>query len=421
MDNVELLSNVTGINSTIIRHEQLLHTLPVAQRMSWAAHRETTRIEDMAYCLLGIFDVNMPLVYGEKAKAYQRLQEEIIKSTADLSIFAWTMPAASNSLPRSEIRYYCGMLAERPLHFAGCAEISRDPGYGGQQFWTSNNGVKTRIQILSEPVRGRKAYRYILPLDCYWAPQRFLGVRLRKCGPDQFVREDPWSLVEDTKLFYPNAPRERLLLVRLPELRLPSDPLISDTRYFIPESRSHALQIQLPSEMWSIDAWPWSRFDDEDQLFFINSNSPGRWDACSKRLGAEFTVQASPQKIDVNIECMFCAVGWAASEASSLQCTLVDYRSFHVALNEVQSQIVHWNPDRHQFLDHLVQNKIPKCSVATFEIPGSAFSVAVSFRPTLVRDKRICRGPFWRVKFSCEIYQSESLPPVVVEDWKFDD
>lgn len=55
--------------------------------MSWAAERITTRIEGMAYCLLGIFDINMPLLYGEGHRAFQRLQEEILKDIEDDSIF----------------------------------------------------------------------------------------------------------------------------------------------------------------------------------------------------------------------------------------------------------------------------------------------------------------------------------------------
>lgn len=43
--------------------------------MRWAASRETKRLEDMAYCLLGIFNVNMPLLYGEGRRAFIRLQE----------------------------------------------------------------------------------------------------------------------------------------------------------------------------------------------------------------------------------------------------------------------------------------------------------------------------------------------------------
>jgi hypothetical protein len=62
----------------------------VASKMSWAAHRKTTRVEDMAYCLLGIFGINMPLLYGEGKKAFLRLQEEIMKVSEDQSLFAWT-------------------------------------------------------------------------------------------------------------------------------------------------------------------------------------------------------------------------------------------------------------------------------------------------------------------------------------------
>lgn len=57
--------------------------------MSWASHRSTTRVEDRAYSLLGIFDINMPLLYGKGAKAFRRLQEEIIRTDNDPSIFAF--------------------------------------------------------------------------------------------------------------------------------------------------------------------------------------------------------------------------------------------------------------------------------------------------------------------------------------------
>jgi hypothetical protein len=72
----------------------MLNSFSVAERMSWAATRKTTRIEDMAYCLLGIFGVNMPLIYGEGIKAFLRLQEEIIKISLDHSIFVWNRPHA---------------------------------------------------------------------------------------------------------------------------------------------------------------------------------------------------------------------------------------------------------------------------------------------------------------------------------------
>lgn len=63
--------------------------MSVARRMYWASHRVTTRVEDEAYCLLGLFGVNMPLIYGEGRKAFRRLQEEIIRLSNDQSILAW--------------------------------------------------------------------------------------------------------------------------------------------------------------------------------------------------------------------------------------------------------------------------------------------------------------------------------------------
>jgi ankyrin repeat protein len=73
----------------MLSHEKRLETFSIAQRMSWAAERKTTRIEDMAYCLMGIFDINMPLIYGEGENAFLRLQEEIMKLSDDHSLFAW--------------------------------------------------------------------------------------------------------------------------------------------------------------------------------------------------------------------------------------------------------------------------------------------------------------------------------------------
>ncbi|KAK3396986.1 heterokaryon incompatibility protein-domain-containing protein [Sordaria brevicollis] len=69
--------------------EELLQQCTVAARMSWAATRQTTRIEDQAYCLLGLFDINLPMLYGEGKKAFMRLQQEIMKTSDDATILAW--------------------------------------------------------------------------------------------------------------------------------------------------------------------------------------------------------------------------------------------------------------------------------------------------------------------------------------------
>ncbi|KAK1827456.1 HET-domain-containing protein [Podospora conica] len=83
------LSAITGIREEVLTGGTALGDLAVAEKMSWAADRNTTRPEDLAYCLFGIFDINMPLIYGESKNAFRRLQEEIIRRSNDLTIFAW--------------------------------------------------------------------------------------------------------------------------------------------------------------------------------------------------------------------------------------------------------------------------------------------------------------------------------------------
>ena len=60
----------------------------VATKMRWAAARRTTRVEDQAYCLLGLFNISMPLHYGEGRQAFWRLQEAIMAQSDDHTIFA---------------------------------------------------------------------------------------------------------------------------------------------------------------------------------------------------------------------------------------------------------------------------------------------------------------------------------------------
>lgn len=74
------LSEITGIEIKYLCGHASLETASLSKRMSWAARRKTSRTEDLAYCLLGIFDINMPLLYGEGKKAFHRLQEEIMKA-----------------------------------------------------------------------------------------------------------------------------------------------------------------------------------------------------------------------------------------------------------------------------------------------------------------------------------------------------
>ncbi|KAI5997542.1 heterokaryon incompatibility protein-domain-containing protein, partial [Pisolithus albus] len=84
-----VLEDITRIPCDVLRDGLAGKRLSVAQIMSWAALRRTTRVEDRAYSLMGLFEVNMPMVYGEGKRAFRRLQLEIIREFDDHSIFAW--------------------------------------------------------------------------------------------------------------------------------------------------------------------------------------------------------------------------------------------------------------------------------------------------------------------------------------------
>jgi hypothetical protein len=112
----DMVSERTGIPAHILMAPGNLQSLSIAQRMSWAACRRTTRPEDKAYCLMGIFDVNMPMLYGEGArKAFHRLQGQIMKDRNDHSIFAWT---STPGLKKPEEPERHGLLADSPDAFA---------------------------------------------------------------------------------------------------------------------------------------------------------------------------------------------------------------------------------------------------------------------------------------------------------------
>ena len=84
-----MLECFTHIPREVLRFEKDFADVSIAQRMSWAAHRQTTRVEDRAYSLMGIFGIHMPTLYGEGRMAFYRLQEEIMKTSTDTSLFAW--------------------------------------------------------------------------------------------------------------------------------------------------------------------------------------------------------------------------------------------------------------------------------------------------------------------------------------------
>ena len=109
------LQAITRVPQNILTNGFSVTRPCVAQIMSWAAHRKTSRVEDQAYSLMGLLDVSIPMSYGEGKRAFQRLQLEIIRMSNDQSIFAWD--------PHGRIRRSGSVLADEPRFFLDCSDL----------------------------------------------------------------------------------------------------------------------------------------------------------------------------------------------------------------------------------------------------------------------------------------------------------
>lgn len=122
------VSQITGIPHVALLHPSIIYEHSVSERMSWASNRQTTRLEDVAYCLLGIFGVNMPLLYGEGKRAFRRLQLKILSGSDDHSIFAWTKVHESGRLPEPVTKKPVSILADSPAFFGRGIVVLRQEG-----------------------------------------------------------------------------------------------------------------------------------------------------------------------------------------------------------------------------------------------------------------------------------------------------
>ena len=177
-----LVQKITNI-STLVDIDKAC----VAEKLSWASTRVTTRIEDLAYCLMGLFDINMPLLYGEGHNAFLRLQLEVWNRTNDESIFAWGgMPSnasmeAPHQDPSSSRLSIPSLLASKPYLFKGLNGIETFESVWEQTFpdahlidavTLTNRGTRLDFRALEFPgipVSQKSAFwinEFLLPLKC---------------------------------------------------------------------------------------------------------------------------------------------------------------------------------------------------------------------------------------------------------------
>ncbi|CAJ2507332.1 Uu.00g085180.m01.CDS01 [Anthostomella pinea] len=172
------IERITGVHGTILKEPYFAgtaqHNWSVAQRMSWAANRQTTRPEDLAYSLLGLFSVHMPLLYGEGARnAFLRLQGEIAEVTNDQSLFAYgNWPLSYKGIAEDDLIVGGSLYAGSPSRFALCKDVVPVRRHDGGLPWTSefslhNDGyLRIRLRVCENKSRPDMRESHIAFLEC---------------------------------------------------------------------------------------------------------------------------------------------------------------------------------------------------------------------------------------------------------------
>jgi hypothetical protein len=420
------IAHITGIDTRVLAHEGPLSRVAVSTKMKWASNRVTTRVEDTAYCLLGLFDVNMPLLYGEEEKAFQRLQEEIIKCTPDLSIFGWKLPLPDQ---RYHPRTYCGLLAKSPSYFSGSEYPLRTRSLQ-DDFSISHHGVSFRSALHRRVEKREQGFSYVLGL--FFSDLRLsfesLGVLLRKVGDDRYLRVDPWHFYAYGEYPLPTATSyaTKYLLIRPPAPVVwdhggrPSSTPEWSTDDHIPVLRGHTLRIKLPPNITITEVWPKANFDDEDQLWFMTDliGTEHAWGMLhlSLRLNTSNVVHYSSP---IECDCVFLVRDWTSinhNETSPIKCSVVSLATHQQLLRDIQTQATAPGFGSLQFMEALNNHGIGRMSPAIIWGPDIWDPMAVSFTCKLERT-RFWQQMCWTVEFSVQICPRENVPVVERVEW----
>lgn len=189
------ISLITGIQPG---HIVDTNRASAAQKMSWASRRKTTRSEDMAYSSMGIFDVTMPLLYGEGERAFTRLQHETVKISDDESIFAWADGGFAES----------GIFAQSPKAFAESGDVVQINDHhrlyvDRAPYTVTNKGLAIEVFASEENEAAFISDSGIsfVPLNCGRQPesgadsvQQLLTIKLKNISRKDFVRSSPGQL-----------------------------------------------------------------------------------------------------------------------------------------------------------------------------------------------------------------------------------
>jgi hypothetical protein len=217
LDLARQISSITKIDPRYLVGPEALHGASIATKMSWMAGRTTRDVEDIAYSLLGLFDVSITPQYGEGERAFLRLQRKLLQGhTFDESLFAWKsgevlrcFGAGPNPWKPPDRRW--GLLAPSPDCFVSSRDIYRhDVSHrmlGGFQKTQEGLSFSLPHSVLINKIGGsRDSVSLVLNCAKRVGPGRVRSVRIELAR----TTEDIWTRIScDTLGEKENAKSDR--------------------------------------------------------------------------------------------------------------------------------------------------------------------------------------------------------------------
>lgn len=307
----ELLSTITNIDHDILVDRRMLYRASVAKRMSWAAKRTTLRLEDQAYSLLGIFGINMPLLYGEGWNAFKRLQEEIIRTweRVDHSILVRNKQQSGQAalLARSVSQFSTG----RTQNDRQSAKdvISWSPPQN-QTFDLSSKGL--RISLYARAIaRDEAGLRYLdwktghhdrlmIALNCSYnsAQDKLIGLYLRR-RPSVYPVGLDEAGTEHEQDFAMYDFDSDFSTVKISELKAFTFTTLTIARFPHPKwATEPKVRVSLPSSCWIQELSPAQEWDQSTNTVDFS----GPWSGLHKTASVSFKYYESTSDTDYLLE-----------------------------------------------------------------------------------------------------------------------
>ncbi|KAI0136464.1 heterokaryon incompatibility protein-domain-containing protein [Xylariales sp. AK1849] len=300
------ITPMTGIAARVLEHRTPPSDVPVATRMHWASKRETTRDEDKAYCLLGLFDANMPLLYGEGLyKAFQRLQEQILKITEDQTIFlrrSLQVQVRLHGEYKQEtlhVRNWGGLhgsiLAQSPAEFIEPCQF--EPVFSNRfhdaQFATRERGL--RLSLLMKKMQGED-YRRILDFKGLAHDHGDLYMAALNCRKSSQVSRES---LEDIELGIQAFPAGSTAIETDPRLRV----VIFLRRLTRPESRTETPLFVRLERFYHLLLWTEVIEWDFMTCYVVQSNYPSlQFDATEVKISTRLPYRIGEYVLDPRAE-----------------------------------------------------------------------------------------------------------------------